>query len=619
MSTPIDFDTSDGLKLFRGAYDAAYDHQEQRNVACERWYQVFHGFLDMTTRNPALANISIPKIWSIIRTNVPKEVRAAIGRRPYIDFKPEREDFDELGRLQVKAQDQLLELGGFPYKFVVTTFLKSVFGTGFLENRPYYQHDIQEILMPKISTGYDGMPRVDGWDRTAIDIYRLRYKLTPYAPWEFLVDPMAVGIEDEEGCRYGIKIQIASKRAIKKLAMGGAYGKDFDADRLDAVPDDYGTELHQHRGHAMLRSMGYTLPEADSDIGVLYRYESPDSMGRYMDVWNDRVILRDGPNPYVKDKITKGHGLINISRMIHNIDPHTQMQMWGEGDVGILEQLGALLNDLFNMTLNNHMFANMGKSYYARGRGISEQDLVHQAGAMVSVDVRDGERLDDLVRTDYGQNLPSDHYNLLKVVEDFMDLTVNQYEVNRGETSKGDQTLGELGMLREAGDTRQELNVKLIEDLFLKDFGHKALCHNRQWLKDDDVEELLGEEDAEKFALAHPGDLPGGYNMSLTGSDRVVNQQVKQRALAVLAPEVAASPFVNLREWHRIRFEAHDLGDEVDAVFITEEEMAMRQQQMLQQAPVPGEPEGSVPAERDMTQAGQGEIAGRLMHPTEGM
>jgi len=576
VPTPIDFDSSDGLKVIRAAIDAAEEHQDERNAACERWYQSFHSYLDMTGRNPALSNITIPKIWSVIRTNVPKIVRAAIGRRPYIEFDANREEFKDLSRLQVNMLDQLCYLGGFGHQYTTDLMLNAVNGTAFMECLPYYQNDIQEILQPRFRMDYSGLPVADGFERTAVEIRRLRYKITPFAPYEILVDPMATGLETEDGCRYIVKVQLVSKRQLKKLADQGAY-PGLDVGKLNRAGDDYGGAPEKHRGYSILQAMGYTTPDPDSDVGLLYRYESPE---RYIDMWNDRVILRDQANPYAKTPELMGHGLINLSRMVHNIDPHTQMRFWGDGDVAILEKLNALLNDLFNMALNNHMFSGQGKTYYAEGRGVQGADLVHELAHKVGFQLRDGEKIQDLVVDDYGQPLPVDHYALIEKVEAYMDLTVNQYEINRGESATGDQTLGELSMLREAGDTRLELNVKTQEDLFLNDWGHKCLCHNRQWLTDDDVEELLGPEDAEVFAVAHPGDMPGGYNFTMNGSDRVVNQNIKQQSLAVLNDLMIQSPYTKIREWQKIRMQAHDLGDQEELVLVSEEEMAARQQQM---------------------------------------
>lgn len=622
--SPIDFDdTSEGgaLKLYRAAYDQADEVQLSRDNQCERDYQMFHAFLDMSLRNPERANIAIPKIYSIVMTKVPREVRAAIGRRPYIPFDAKRDEYKDAASLQVKMLDQLLYQAGFGGEFVLLDMLKTVYGTAFMEARPYYQQDIQRVVVPQMMEGPPGFgPTFTGYEIVNQPVLRLKFELTTYAPWELRFCPMATSLSTPNGCRYAIKIRIVSKRAIRKIAEEGGYGTDFDADLLDAFPNEYSNEVTKHRGLQILQNMGLPAPGQDSDIGILFRYESPD---RYIDVWNDHVVLRDGDNPYAKKD--GGHGLINLSRCIHNVDPHTQAVFWGNGEVKINEVLGSMLSDTFALTMDNHQFMNVGKTYYAVGRGVSPEQLVHQMGNMIGFDLKPNEKINDLIQEDRGQELPTAHYAIPKILEDYMDLVSNSFPVMRGEEVTGDHTLGEISMLREAGDSRTELNVKIIEDIFLADMGHKGLCHMDQWARHEDRVEMLGEEDAMALIFLNPRDLPGGYDFIFGGSDRVVNQVIRQRNLLELDARMSASPYLKERPWVELLLEAHDLGDEEENVLLTEEEFAIKQQQELQiqmamaaaGAQAEGQPGGNgaklkkPDGPQEPTQAGAAQEAGR--------
>lgn len=572
MSTKIDFDSSDSLKLFRAAYDTADEHQGPRDEQCERDYQNFHAYLDMTTRNPDRSNIAIPKIFSVIMTKSPREIKAAIGRRPYIPFDAKRDEFKEIAGLQSDMLDQLLYIGGFANQFSIADMIKVTYGTAFMEALPYFEDDVQRGMVPQTIMTPMG-PQVVGWAIQNIPVKRFRLQVKTYAPWEVKVDPFATDLETPGGCRYVVKVRIASKREIKRLAEAGAYGDKFDIDRLDATEAEYGEELSKHRGLTILQNMGIPDVGGDGDIGVLYRYESPE---RYIDIWNDRVVLRDSlDSGHPFDRMDGGHGLINLSRMVHNIDPHTQAQFWGNGEVKINELQCDLLNDILNNTMDNANFLNMGKTYYANSIGVSPEQLVHAMGNKIPVDLRDGQKIQDVIYEDRGDPLPGDFYNLREVVERYIDITGNTMPVMRSEASGSDTTLGEVSILKEAGDSREELNVRLLEDPFLKDFGHKCLCHMDQFARTDDKVEFMGEEAAQMMLMLNPRDLPGGYNFTFDGSDRVVNQVIKQRNLMNLSQHVEANPFTKPREWARVLFEAHDLADEVDNVFMTEDEAAM--------------------------------------------
>ncbi len=576
----LDFDASGedaALKLFRETFDISKDHQDGRDEQCERDYQLFHAFLDMRNRDPGRSNVSIPKMFSLVMTKAPKEIKAAIGRRPYIPFEAEREEFKEYSDLQSQMLDQLLYLGGFFNEFVVADMIKTLYGTAFMESVPYYKKVVERAVVPDVVELFDGPVQV-GMKVVEQEAVRLRFKLRTYAPWEIKVDPYATDLENPDGCRWLVKIMIASKREIKKLAKQGAYGPKFDAGRLDDNPDDFGQSTTDHRGLQILSNMG--LPEAtpDGDIGVLFRYESPD---RYIDVWNDNVVLRDVDNPY--SIAEGGHGLINLSRLPHNIDPHTQNRFWGNGEGKINEIMSSLMNDLINITLDNHNMANMGKTFYAMDMGMSPEKLVHQIGNKIGIKLPTGMRIDDVVKESWGNGLPADHYNLQQMAEDWVDMTSGSHEVARGEESTGQRTLGEVAMLKESGDSRQELNVRLIEAPFLTDLGHKNLSHIQQWAQPEDISEILGDEAAQMMMLMHPQDLPGSFNFVFTGSDRVVNQLIKQQNLATVSEALANNPYTKLRGLAEVQLETHDLGDKIDDLLISEEEKQFMDQQAAEQ------------------------------------
>ena len=582
--SPIDFD-GEPLKLFRAAFEASEDHQDVRDAQCERDYQNYHAFLDMALRNPDRSNVTIPKIRSIVNTKAPGQIRAAIGSRPYIPFTAKREDFKEYSESQSKVLDHQLELGGFFSRFTLAGMINILYGTAFMEALPYFKTEFKRIPIPIMAQTPFG-PRIVDYEVQSIPIKMLRLKLRTWAQWEIKVDPIGLGIEEADDCRYVIKIQVVSRRQIKKMARDGAY-PGLDLDKLDDVGS--GQDLTENKGLQILQNMGIPAPSDDSDIGVLYRYESSE---RYIDIWDDRIVLRDIPNPF--DPMEGGHGLINLSKMMHDVDPHTQAQFFGNGEGKPNEILQALLNDLYNIAIDNHNFANQGMTYFAKGRGVVEEQLVRTVGNKVGFDLQPGQRIGDVIQDFSGQPLPADHYILMQRTEDNMDLTAQSQNVMRGEESPGDRTLGEISMLKQAGDASQELNIRTIES-FMADFGRKCLSHLDQFGRMRDREEVLGYEEAAGLILMNPRDLPGGYDFTFKGSDQVINQLVRQQNLQTLDARISQSPYLKEREWLEILFDAHDLSEEADKALFTEEEAALNQQQQLIAAVASGE-NPSIPA-----------------------
>jgi len=426
------------------------------------------------------------------------------------------------------------------------------------------------------------MPQIVGHHIEEREVWRLQFQITPYAIWEVKVDPFATGLERPGQCRYVVKIQLVSKRELKKMIAKRTDGK-FDVDKLDAVEADY-TEVTKHRGLEVLRNMGIPDPRADGDMGVLFRFESEE---RYIDIWNDRVIIRDEVNPYIEVPGTqprrRGHGLINLSRIIHGIDPHTQTRFWGCGEAKIAEVLFDLLNDNLNLTMDNANHMNQGMTYALKTGGLSKEQLVHAAGNKILIDPLPGLNLGvrDYIMESFGGNLPRDFYELRQVFNEYIDLALNNQPVMYGKQDRGDKTLGEVSMLREAGDTVLEQNVKDVERPFLADFASKCLGHIEQFAKPDDVVDMIGEEDAAKLLFLHPKDIPGGFDYMLKGSETIVNQLIKQRHIVGLSPLITESPYLKRRNWDQELLDTHDI--ESDEMLWTEEEMAQMQQQQAQQ------------------------------------
>jgi hypothetical protein len=571
------------LNLVRTAYDIADDHQNVRDAQCERDYQNFHGFVDMSARDPDRANISIPKLNSVLMTGAPKEIKALTYKRPYIPLIANLDEFKPHARLNEKILDTLLYRGGFRHQFALAIIMKMLYGTAYMEVVPVYKRRIEKMMVDETIPAMDGSPVVIGRHVEDVEVNRLHFKIAAYAPWQVKVDPFAVSLEDEDGCRYVVKIQIVSKRLLRKMAMEGAYGPNFDVEKLNSSKADY-TEAQKDRGLEILTNMGMPEPRVDGDIGVMMRLETAE---RYTDVWNDRIILRDGVNPYIETPGTnprrRGHGLINLSRLIHNIDPHTQTQFWGNGEAKIIEILTMLLSDHYNLAFDNANFLNQGMTYALKSGGLTPESLIHAVGNKVLIDPLPGLGIKDMVMESFGENLPRDFYALGDKIDQFIDLVTHKAEPTRGQKVTGEHTLGEVIRMEQKGDARDELTVSFSENPGLSDIAFKCLGHIEQFAKEDDIVDLLGEEEAAQFLYLHPRYMPGGYDYKFKGSDHVMNDVMKQQSVAALSEQLIQNPYLKPREWGRLQLEVSGFDDEVDNVLFTEEEFAQIQQQQAEQ------------------------------------
>lgn len=557
-----DFD-GEPLKLVQDSYELSRQHQDARNAQYDRDYKLYQSFIDMTGRDPDRANISIPKIHSIIETKTASEVRALLSAAPFIPLRARRDEFESAAKIQTDILDGYLTKANFYPKMVNGVRIKITYGTSFMEAVPYYDMVTQKQIVPDEIYGMQVGVRLEEFK-----VPRFRLKVKTWAPWEIYVDPYAIGLEEKGDCRFIIKMQLSSKKQIVELAKTGAY-PELDIEKFEQETGD----LSDHKGLQILADIGLSQFNASGDQGVILRYESED---RYIDVWNGRFILRSIENPFK-------HGMINLSRFLHTQDAHTQNQFWGQGEAKSNEVLQSMLNDLYNMTINNHEMMNQGVIYYKKD-SVSPDALVRTSGNRVAVNIENDRPIRDAIYESFGQSLPGDHYNLPSIIERMMDLNSSSFPPNRGEESGGRKTLGEAAMLKETGSIGGELSVKLGEQIFMSDFGSKCLSHIDQFAAHDDLVEEVGLERAAELATANPNDLPGGFNFEFKGSDRLANAMIKQRNLRELAPILLQIPNVLQGQLAKMILEAHDVSErEINELILPDEMMIQLQMAVAQQ------------------------------------
>lgn len=560
--------------LVQDAHSLASKAQEERNRRYKRDYNLFHSRVDMRYRNTDRANVSLPKIWNIVITKVALEMKAIFGKEPWVPVEAKLKGWRWLSALHTQLIQRILSDAGLKRKGMLAFFLKDLFGTAFMRAEPYIDTMKQPMLVT--DTLY-GMPTGQRIVDTDVDI--VRFHVEVLAPWEVNVHPDATNLEEKGGCGFVTMPKIISKRVLFKEWGSNPLYSGFDWDKLMTSKEQ--GEHRDHFGKQMLQDLGITTTTEDEDVGVLLTYESDE---RQIITFDGEHVLLDRPNPW-------RHGRINLSRMIHTPDANTQNQFWGVGEAKPNEILNAVLNDLFNMALDNHNFLNQGMVYH--DDTIASDLIVHTVGGRVPI-TREGDRpISDYVYESFGQNLPSDHYELQDRTERLMDLVSNVHRVQRAEPTMGDETATEVAILKESGDSTQEMYVSSIEDPFLRDFAGKMVWHIEQFCGATDYKHYLGEEGAMRMmqgnpmALnpANPNYIPGGFDFPFKGSDSVVNQFVRQQSMTALAPIALQIPNVLPGWFARKLFESFPALDglDLDEGIIPDDAMQHIQQVMLAQ------------------------------------
>lgn len=555
------------LELVEDAFAISKEIQTVLNSQYSRDYKMYNGFIDRENRDPDRANIFIPKLFSVVETKVPRDVKALLGTRPYIPFEAKRQEYRQSSRVQSQLLDFYLDNGGFYEKTVSGTKLKTVYGTSFMEAIPFQEIITEKVVVPQVILG-----QVVGQEIVERQVPRLRFRIREFAPWEIYVDPYASGLARKGECHYVIKMQLTRMSEIIDMFNKGMY-PGLDIEKLKA-----GNSTSQHRGDhwgiQMLNEIGLTKGSVEDGVGVLLRFESEN---RYIDVWNGTTVLRDMPNPFK-------HGMINLSQYIHVMDAHAQNKFWGIGEAKPIEILGHMLNDSWNITFDNHNMTNQGVTYYRQGE-VNPDALVRTVGNKIAIDSETDRPVRDLIFESFGESLPADHYAIPAAVERMIDLGSGIFELQRGEQSAGNRTATENALRKDYGDNRQEMSVRLGEMIFMKSFGEKMLSMIDQFATQADVVDIVGEQDAQALLGLNPADLPGGFNYMFKGANSVSNELIQQRNWKEVFPLLQSTSNVLQGKLVLKTLNIFNVDDpEALEMVIPDEQLMQMQQQGAQQA-----------------------------------
>ncbi len=507
MAATLDFD-GDALNLVRSAYTNCEEQQNKLNAQYGRDYLLYHAYVDMSNRDSSLPQIQIPKIYSIVETKAAKEVKALFGSTPWIEFTTSDKNMKPYLDIQNRLRQGYLEDANFYAEAILLEKIANLYGTCFIEPWPERVPVVKKFAVPHPMGGFVVESKV---------VNQLRFTLKTRGPWEVYVDPFATDLETDRGCRFVITFDVASRRQIAE-----SFGID-PAELANPSSIEAGSKSG-HVGYNIRARYGLPAPTTDNDMGVLMCYQSND---RYIWVWDGYHVLEETDNPFAKNK--GGHGRINLSRMVHGIDAHTQNRFWGQGEAKPNEILQTMLGDWWSLLFGARAYG-LHPAVFFRSPGMDKNDIVLATANRIPVSTTVGRPITDDFYVHPG--IPSQHedFQLIPMIERSMDLTARQFPPSYGEADPGVSTATESVQLSQIGDVNTEQTVKLGEHIFLRDFGLKLSAHIDQFGTAQDYAEIVGQEAAYTLISANPEHLPCRIGMNYKGSNRVANLLVKQRS-----------------------------------------------------------------------------------------
>ncbi len=540
----------------------------------QRIYKMYKLVQDLAGKDRNRSNIFVPKLFSNVETIVPRYSEALLALRPYIPIELTNRKYAQVGDAQTMLLDSFLadDESGFFLEMNKLIKYVALYGTAFMESYPDYITKVVKSFRPQFMVGADGTPIPVGVAeiKETKKLFVLRVRAFP--PWRIYPDPNARNVGDARGI---IKFRgLISKRRLKDMAERGAF-PDFDPEKLNKNSMD---ELRKDDiSRNLARDIGVSMPEDDDDLGIWLSYESPE---RYIDMWNLGFILRDIDNPYQ-------HGKINLTRVVNVLDPNDYSEWFGIGEGRPVESLCHGLNDNWNQTFDNHNMLNHGVLFYDED-SLSVDQLVMVAGNRIPVERQPGEPIQNAFYERPMTGLPRDHYAIPDTFDRMVDETMGVFEITRGETSRKSQTAREAILLTQSQALRMKLKVMMVEYMGFKDFALKAIDVIDQFAGRDDIVDRIGVELASILPSVNPASIEGGFTLSMKGSARMGDAQVKRQDAKDLLQLLMGWPTVRqdwLANWVMERFE---VSDEDRRKAVLPDERALQLQALMARAGIGG-------------------------------
>jgi len=520
---------------------ASESYIEGKKDEWERYYQLYRSYIKAENKRTTGSNLSIPYIFSIVETIVPKIVMGMLKSRPFLVYKPVKvEDTEKAAKMTRLVDYQMTNKMSGTVK--LTEVIKScvIYGTA-ISKQPW-KFEEKKFVKRKTQT----VPNPDTGDLEEVEVEVLMQGVKYDAPdienitlEQFFVDPYGTTIDNSEYC--GDKYFMP----LHKLKTGEEQGKYKNINKISP-----GNEIQVATGATeRLSSIGKDDKPAKDAVEIIEYWTNDWKIL----IANRTVCIQAEPNPYY-------HREKPYTRWVDIPVPN---EFYGIGDVEVSEMLQYEMNTVRNQRIDNTSFALNRMYKVLRSANIEPSQLISRPNGFIELDeMSDLEQLDITGAAGVG----FDEEQAIKA--DMNDVT-GVHNQDRGAPTSRRETATTATIMNEGSTERFSFRVILLEDDALAKMGMQLAWLNRQFVDTDTEIRVTGDNvgDTDKgVETVTPDDLDVDLDLVAVGSasDPSANKEVRQNQLIQML-NVAANPinaqYVNTPELLKSVFLAFDLKD----------------------------------------------------------
>lgn len=579
---PRDFENRDDAYILKRVMDdiiGSENANKAKNERYERLYKLYRSFVADADKRPNGANLFIPYVFNIVETAVPKIITAMLKDRPFLAYKPTKDEDSEKAKKMTNLVDYQIHnvMKSIP---VYVDIVKSACMYGTAISKQTWKLETRKFVKRKPVTQVDpttGMP-----SEQTLPV--LQEGVTYDAPYmknipleDFFYDPSATNLMD---AKYSGDRCWEDLWKLKELENGGVYKN------IDKVT-------------AGIR--GNTMTGVEARLSAITENNRPTKEGieiheYWTEDWkvviaNRSVVIQCVETPY-------WHRKKPYSRWIDIPVPN---EFEGIGEIEICEALQNELNTIRNQRIDNVSFALNRMYKILRSASIDPNQLISRPNGFIELD-----NMDDVEELEFRDVTGAGANEEATIKSDMNDVT-GVHNQDRGAPTSRRETATTATLMSQGSTERFTLKVTLIEDGGFADSGMQLAELNRQFLdreveirilgQDSTSEQQAGIQPQNTTDIVQPEDLDVDLDLVCVGSavDPVVNKEIRQNQLIQMfniATNGAAAQYVNIPELLKEVFKSFDIKNTDSMIILPPPAVA--------QAPAP-DPNGTIlPDQGDM-------------------
>ena len=280
------------------------DHYESNySYRFDEYYRLWRGIWDPADSDRASerSRIISPALQQAVESNVAELEEATFGRGKWFDVS------DNLG--DTNRQDVLFLRNKLTEDFEDCKVRKAV--AECLINAAVFGTGVGEIVIEEMKEMAPATQPIMGGDLQAVGVSmrdRVKVKLKPVMPQNFLIDPVATSVEDAMGVAVDEfvslhQVELLQEQGVYKDVLVGpsAPDTDLEPDQDLTIYQDYKVRLTKYYGLVPRELLESALEDEDEE--ELVQEEEEETKSRYVEavivVANGGVLLKAEANPYM--------------------------------------------------------------------------------------------------------------------------------------------------------------------------------------------------------------------------------------------------------------------------------------------------------------------------------